>query len=203
MQPQIIEFAKEHILPILVAVGWYFLAGVIAAVFAKKTRIDEWCAQHPKVALVLNLLRATGFDVWKVVASIQNLVRSKAGLPPIAPTAVVLLAVGLGLAQQGCSLEAARQARVNSQLQAEKSGRLMAPTRPEAECKRLDDVHVYTLYGAELSLGVGVTAGSVAAATSGDTQKVATSVGIGTAAVAAGLAYWSNSAAARWAERCQ
>lgn len=140
--------------------------------------------------------------VRKAIRALHGLL-DKIDPPAPGPAVALLFAVGLALIQQGCSLETARQARINSQLQAEKSGRLMAPTRPEAECKRLDDVHVYTLYGAEVSLGVGVTAGSVAAATSGDTQKIATSVGIGTAAVAAGLAYWSNSAAARWAERCQ
>src|SRR5512138_3857073 len=140
MQEQLIQFAKEHIVTLLVAAAWYFVAGLVAALFAKRTRIDAWCEANPKRALVLNLLRATGFDFWKTVATIQTLARSKAGLPPV----TALLFIGLlGLSAQSCSLEAARQARVNSQLQAERRGTPMT-ARPAAECKALDNVHVYT-----------------------------------------------------------
>lgn len=100
----------------------------------------------------------------------------------------------------GCSLEAARQARINSQL---KAGTYSAQTRPEAECKMLDDVHVYTAYGTELSLGVGTAAGILAAAdTSREVRNVAIGTGIGAAVVAGGLGAWSASSGKTWTETC-
>jgi hypothetical protein len=114
-----------------------------------------------------------------------------------------LLFVALfGLALQGCSLEAARQSRINSALKASASGAPVA-ARPAAECKALDNVHVYTMYGAEVSLGVGTAAGVLAAAdTSTKVENAAIGTGIGAAAVAAGLAYWSQKSGAVWTERC-
>lgn len=100
MQEQVIQFAKEQVVYLLILTGWYFAAGLTAALFAKRTRIDAWCEANPKLALALNLLRATGFDFWKTVATFQTLARSKAGLPPI----TALLFVGLlGFGQSGCA----------------------------------------------------------------------------------------------------
>lgn len=123
--------------------------------------------------------------------------------PSVPPSAIALLFVGLlGVVTQSCSLEAARQARINSQL---KAGMYGAPVtaRPAAECKALDDIHVYTAYGAEVSLGVGVGAGALAAAnTSQDIENAAVATGIGAVAVAGTLAYWSQKSGAQWTERC-
>lgn len=100
MQEQLIQFAKEQVVYLLILTGWYFVAGLAAALFAKRTRIDAWCEANPKRALVLNLLRATGFDFWKTVATFQTLARAKAGLPPVA----ALLFVGLlGFGNAGCN----------------------------------------------------------------------------------------------------
>jgi hypothetical protein len=108
--------------------------------------------------------------------------------------------VFLVILSSGCSLEAARQTRINSQV---KSGIYSAQTRPERECKVLDSVHVYTAYGAELSLGVGTAAGVLAAAdTSADVSNAAIGTGIGAAVVAAGLGAWSASSGKVWAEQC-
>lgn len=116
-------------------------------------------------------------------------------LPSIVALVILFLTV------HGCSLEKSRQLRVNSQLQAQAKG-IPLQVRPEAECRRLDDVHVYTMYGAEVSLGVGIGAGSLAAASAGSTRDVATGVGIGAAAVAGTLAYWSQKSGSIWAEQC-
>lgn len=121
--------------------------------------------------------------------------KAKAAAARIIRTSIVFL-----LILPGCSLEAARQARINSQLRA---GTYTAQTRTEAECKALDNVHVYTAYGAELSLGVGTAAGVLAAAdTSKEVRQVAIGTGIGAGVVAAGLGAWSASSGKAWTEQC-
>ncbi len=196
----VVAFAKEHILALLVATAYYFLAGLITAVLGKRTRIDAWCDEHVAVAVVLNLLRATGFDFWKILTQLKVLFLSRATFGTALKLLPVLLVASIGIAAQGCSLEAARQARINSQL---KAGTYSAQTRPDAECKALDSVHIYTAYGAELSLGVGTAAGVLAAAdTSDDVRKVAIGTGIGAGVVAAGLGAWSASSGKAWTEQC-
>jgi hypothetical protein len=131
---------------------------------------------------------------WHVAKRLYEFVKARPG------AAIVATATAIAAMAQGCSLEAARQTRVNSQL---KAGTYSAQTRPERECKALDSVHVYTAYGAELSLGIGTAAGVLAAAdTSDDVRKVAIGTGIGAAVVAAGLGAWSSSAGKDWTERC-
>lgn len=120
----------------------------------------------------------------------------------------VMAAIGYALAlfgmaallsfANGCSLEAARQARLNTA-----RGAAPVTARPAAECRRLDDVHVYTAYGAEFSLGVGVGAGAlVAADTSQKVEDIAIGTGIGAATAAAVLGSWSQKSAAQWAKEC-
>jgi len=98
---QIIDLIKQNAFPVAVAIIWYVAAGLVAAVFAKKTRIDAWCEANPNVALLLNLLRATGFDFWKALAALYTFLNQKVSWgPPMLP---LFLALGLGLSSQGCS----------------------------------------------------------------------------------------------------
>ena len=106
MQNLLTEFAKEHLVGLAYATAWYVLAGVIAALFARKTRIDAWCEANPALALVLNFLRATGFDFWKILSAMQTLASVKSKLPPVGPAAVLLLAVSVSATQVGCGASA-------------------------------------------------------------------------------------------------
>lgn len=85
----------EHIRPILIFLGWYLLAGLAAAIVGNRTRVEAWCLQNPKTALVLNLLRASGFDYIKAIASIASYAKGKTGLPPSLPT-LLLCTLALG-----------------------------------------------------------------------------------------------------------
>jgi hypothetical protein len=137
---------------------------------------------------------AFAIAAWHVAKRIYEFAKARPG------ATVIAAAVAIAAMAQGCSLESARQTRINSQL---KAGTYAAQTRPEAECKALDSVHVYTAYGAELSLGVGTAAGVLAAAdTSDPVRNTAVGVGIGAAVVAAGLGAWSASSGEAWTERC-
>lgn len=214
MQTVLLDFAREHIVPILILTAWYLLATTLNALFAKKTTIEAWCQERPTLALILHVTRKAGFDVWGMLDVFRAYAKARAGLPASVPppadstiktTLPALLLIGslaASAVQSGCSLEAARQARVNSQLRA---GTYSAPAqaRPDAECKALDNVHVYTAYGAEVSLGVGTAAGVLAAAdTSTKVENAAIGTGIGAAVVAAGLGYWSQKSGAIWTEQC-
>jgi hypothetical protein len=75
-------------------------------------------------------------------------------------------------------------------------------TRPASECKTLDDIHVYTGYGADFALSVGTGAGVLAAATKGDIQKAGIGIGIGAAVAAATLVSLSQKYAGDWTEQC-
>lgn len=106
----LIEFAKEHIVALLTGTLYYFLAGLIAAILGKRSRIDAWCDEHVALAVVLNLLRGTGFDYWKILTQLKVLFSSKATFgtvmrpPPPAGTAFLLVfALAAGATQVGCS----------------------------------------------------------------------------------------------------
>jgi hypothetical protein len=75
-------------------------------------------------------------------------------------------------------------------------------TRPESECKTLDDIHVYTGYGADVALSVGTGAGVLATATTGQMRTVGIDVGIGAAVAAATLVSLSQKYAGDWTEQC-
>jgi hypothetical protein len=87
--------------PLVLAFVWYVVAGLAALLIGRKSRIDAWCAAHPKAAFAVHVLRATGLDVWKLVGAAQALARSRAGLPPVLPTLLFVgLLMGCGSAQQ-------------------------------------------------------------------------------------------------------
>lgn len=194
----IILFAREHIVPILM---WYFLAGAIAAISGKRSQIEAWCAAHPKVALVLHLLRATGFDYLKAIAAVQNYVRFRAGLPPA--TLLVLLVAASSALSMGCSLEAARTKRLNSQLEAARAA-APAKARPESECRFLDGVHIWGDWTAGGLAAVGAGAGVFASSTRDeDVKRAAIWTGVGAAALGAVAVGLASRSASTWSEQCQ
>jgi hypothetical protein len=196
-----IEFAKEHAVALLMASIYYLGAGLLGAILGRRSRIDAWCDANPKLAMVLNFLRGTGFDYWKILTLLKVLFESRATFTNVAKALPFLLVASLGLASQGCSLEAARQARINSALKASAAGATIA-ARPDAECKRLDDIHVYSMYGAEVAIGMGIGAGAVAQNTHGTVQDVAIATGIGASALALALGYVSGEFKQDWVEQC-
>src|SRR5574343_207815 len=93
----LVDFAKEHVVALLVASLYYFLAGLIAAILGKRSRIDAWCDEHVGLAVVLNFLRGTGFDYWKILTQLKVLFSSRATFstvmrpPPSAGAAFILV----------------------------------------------------------------------------------------------------------------
>lgn len=108
----------------------------------------------------------------------------------------------LVLVVSGCSLEAARQRRINTQLRA---GLYSAPAqaRPGSECRMHDTIHVYGDWSAGVFGAVGTGAGVLAAAVEDDGVRKAAAVTAGVtaglAAVAVGVAETSNKT---WTEQC-
>lgn len=102
---------------------------------------------------------------------------------------------------QGCSLESARSARINSQL---KAGVAASPSkgRSESECHFLDTVHVWGDWGAGTTAAIGTGAGVIVASTHGDTQNAAVITGIAAGAVTATLVAVASKSEATWTEHC-
>jgi hypothetical protein len=103
----LLEFGKEHLQMLVVATVYYFAAGLIGAVLGRKSRIDEWCDSNPGLAIVLNFLRGTGFDFWKVLTQLQVLFKSKStfgggGLPAL----LLIGAMAAGTVTVGCNRSA-------------------------------------------------------------------------------------------------
>jgi hypothetical protein len=97
-----------------------------------------------------------------------------------------------------CSLEAARQRRINSATTEARS----AVTRQVTQCEAWDTIHVWGDWTAGVSAGVGATAAGLASQVEGKTADVATGVAIGAGVVSAGALVLATQSASAWAERC-
>jgi hypothetical protein len=65
----------SHALVYLTPLALWLLSGVLSAVLAKRSQIDHWCEQHPRVAGLLKILRGSGLDPWMFVQGVSLLVK--------------------------------------------------------------------------------------------------------------------------------
>jgi len=131
MQEVIVGFAKEYIVPIAYGVLWYVTAGIVAALFGKRTTIEAWCQKQPTLALILHLMRKTGFDFWGTLKVLRAYARARAGLPPeedpasaksepavskalpLIPMFILFGAIAGGVIQVGCG-RASVESKINA-----------------------------------------------------------------------------------------
>lgn len=66
---------------ILMALLYAALTGIFNLIFARKSQIEAWAESKPRVAAILKLSRALGFDPWNVLSGLSLLFKSK--LPEI------------------------------------------------------------------------------------------------------------------------
>jgi hypothetical protein len=95
MTNEFITLIRSNAAAVAMFLCWYILAGFITLLFARKTRVDTWCLAHPKLQFVLNLLRATGLDFWKIFASLKTLADAR--------IAAIIGTVGMLFLLTGCS----------------------------------------------------------------------------------------------------
>lgn len=116
-----------------------------------------------------------------------------------------VIAVLVMLSAAGCSLEAARTRRINSQLAAHRVG-LASPEPSNAKtCTAINDWKLgLDIGGGAVVAPIGVAAGIVAAAdTSPKVESYAIATGLGAAAAEAIILGASSKLAAIWEEKCQ
>src|SRR5512133_3772170 len=131
MQIVIVDFAREYIVPIAYTVLWFAVTAIISAVFGKQAHIEAWCLQRPTLALIVNLVRKTGFDVWGMLRGVRAYARVRAGLPPeedshsaksepatnkaasLLPLFILFGAIAAGVTQIGCGRESV-ESKINA-----------------------------------------------------------------------------------------
>lgn len=95
---------------ILAGVAYAAITGVLNLLLSERSRVDAWAANQPRLASLLKLLRAVGFDPWLVVASASLMFKGRLPRPKPAEDVdttvrivpAVLLCCGLALSQQAC-----------------------------------------------------------------------------------------------------
>jgi hypothetical protein len=122
--------------------------------------------------------------------------------PPVVPPVVALLLIACVGLVQGCSLEAARNQRLNTQYAAGSTPSKPVTARPESECKLFDFVHVYGNWSAGVSSAVGAGAGIYAASSEGSAKDTAVAIGLGAAATSAVLLGVAAVSGGTWEEQC-
>lgn len=189
----VVAFFKAHY-PSILSV-WV----VLVALIARRTGDAAWVAKNPELNLICETSRACVLDLLKLGRAWGAYIAVRGPdirtfLAAWFPLVVLLLAPLLS----GCvaSLETARSVRNVRTLQVD------ATARP-AECKTLDSIHVWSGGGAEMSIGVGVGAGILAASAKSEAwQDRGIAIGLGAAVAAGTLGYWSQWSGKTWTERC-
>jgi hypothetical protein len=67
----------KFVVPILITIAWATVASLLSLLLGHKTQVEGWCEANPKAAFVLHVLRATGFDVWKIVGAAKQYAETK------------------------------------------------------------------------------------------------------------------------------
>lgn len=68
----------QHVLSLALPVlGWWLLTGIINLAFAYKSQIEAWAESNPRLASLLKLSRALGFDPWNLLSSLKLLASKK------------------------------------------------------------------------------------------------------------------------------
>lgn len=125
--------SAAHIVSTLALIGWWLLATALVNLVARKSQVDAWCESHPKLAAVLKLFRAVGFDPWLLVQSFSLFVKGK--LPEKLRNTLPVLLVALSLTTVGCagSFETAKSYKLPKDVSAQVD---------EARCRSLDDARL-------------------------------------------------------------
>lgn len=97
----LLQFAVEH--------AWYLALGVISLLLSRRSQVDAWAEQNPRIAGVMKALRALGLDPWMFVQSLSLIVRKK--LPekpstspkPTTGAAALVLALALAPGMVSCA----------------------------------------------------------------------------------------------------
>jgi hypothetical protein len=86
---QLIQIAAQYVVPVMVALGYYVVAGVAGSVLGRWSNIEAWCAANPKRALVYQVLRGTGLDIKKLLEAVKAYAAARSAFPPIISTSKV------------------------------------------------------------------------------------------------------------------
>lgn len=142
--------------------------------------------------------------VWVFIRAIHGLFDKID--PPTTGTVLALVAFGAMQLCQGCSLEAARNRRVESQLKARGAMMAAAPARSQStdqQCKAWDSIHIWGDWSGGIAGGLGATATGLALATEDKTRTALTTTGLVLGAASTAAFVFADQSAASWAENCQ
>jgi hypothetical protein len=56
---------------------WYAAAGLISFIFSKKSQLDHWVEENPRLGGLAKILRSVGLDPWMLLQGLWLLVRGK------------------------------------------------------------------------------------------------------------------------------
>jgi hypothetical protein len=194
VQELVQALTAAHIVSTLSLLGWWLLATALVNLVAHKSQVDSWCEKRPKLAAVLKLFRAVGFDPWLLVQSLSLFVKGK--LPEKLRNSLPILIVACSLTATGCagSFEVARSYRLPRDDVAQVD---------ELRCRAIDEQRIawgaVAKGSAFLAGGSGVTAFPVE-----DDQArfalAATAIAAGAASITA--VYVSEQKAELWVREC-
>lgn len=195
MKDLAISLLTQYVVPILVAALWFALATLIATVLGHKTQIEGWCQKNPRTAILVQVCRRTGVDVWGMLGALRQYSESKASLRrALGKVTSGAMVFSLLVATGGCA-GTFEEAHVKS---AYASKSTSATTAAKAT---VDQCHVYSerqyWFGglAELSAATGAAAAGIAIPVKNDGLETALVVTAAVAGVvAAGSGYYSRQA---------
>lgn len=110
-----------------------------------------------------------------------------------------LIGVAMTLVLASCSLESARQRRIEM---IPPDMRKSTSTRRVSQCEAWDAIHVWGDWTAGVSAGVGTAAAGLASQTDGKTADVATGVAVGAGVVSVTALAFATQSEQSWTERC-
>ncbi len=91
--------ALKFALPIIL---WWLLATCLVNLVARRSQVDAWCEKRPRIAAVLKICRAFGFDPWLLIQGLSLIVIGK--LPAkLRETIPVLIVAALAALLSGCA----------------------------------------------------------------------------------------------------
>jgi hypothetical protein len=62
---------------ILTLLAYAAATGILNLVLSKRSQVDAWAEKQPRLAAVLKLCRAIGFDPWMAIQSLSLAVKGK------------------------------------------------------------------------------------------------------------------------------
>lgn len=62
---------SDELRALLAVVGYGIATGALNLLLARRSQVDAWAESRPRIAAILKLLRAIGFDPWMVVQALS------------------------------------------------------------------------------------------------------------------------------------